>query len=137
MLRDDHQIDAEPIRHAQDRAEVLRVGDAVEDEDELRGVDRLVEVRVRGLGEIGDDAVVHAAIGQAIELLGRQHAHRHARFLRLRDDALHFAAVLARKADVVDALRMRADRLEDGVEAVDDHFATVILSSFFTIIGPS
>ena len=46
VLRDHHQLDAEPIRHTQDRAEVLRIGDAVEDEDEFRGLggDHVVEV---------------------------------------------------------------------------------------------
>jgi len=123
VLRDDDEVDAEAVGDAENGAEVLRVGDAVEDEDERRRlpIDDVVEVGVRPLGDVGDDTVVHAASGQAVDLLRRHLPHRHARALRLGDGALQLRAVLARHADVVHAVRMRAQRLEHGIESVDDH----------------
>src|ERR1043165_1931092 len=72
-------------------------------------------------GAGGAAAVLHAASGETGDLLARHLPHRHSRALRLGDGALQLAAVLARHADVVHAVGMRAQRLEDGVEAVDDH----------------
>ena len=69
VLRPDHGIRTERHRAAEDRAEVLRVLDRVEDDDE-RGIaqDDLVEgLDAQGRG-VGDDALMAHAVREAIEL---------------------------------------------------------------------
>src|SRR5712691_90496 len=112
MLRDDDEIDAEAVGDTQDRPEILRVGNAVEDENELRRRTRenVLEIGIRCFRDIGDDSVVYAASGKVIDLLSPERAHGHACLLRLSNRALQFSAMLAGHADVVNALGMRADR---------------------------
>src|SRR5436853_59878 len=121
MLRNDDEVHAESFGDTEDRAEVLRIGDAVEDENELPRLDRLIEIRIRRFGHFRDDAVVYAARGEAIDLLARHRPHVHAALLRFADELLMPRRLLARDADVAHALGMRADRLEDRIDAVDDH----------------
>ena len=108
----------------------------VEDEHEVRLLllHDLIEVRIRRLRNLGHDAVVHAAPCQPVDLIERQIPHRHARPLRLPHQPLMPRRLLARHADIANPLRMRADGLENGIDAVDDH---VVLASRFAISGPS
>jgi len=121
MLRNDDQMHAETLGHAQNRAEVLRIGDAVEDEDEVCGIslDDLLETGVRRLRDIRDDAVVHPAPCRPVNLLGRKNADWNAGLLGSVEHAIRVRAF--RDGDVVDALPMRSDRFQDRIDAVDDH----------------
>ena len=62
----------EALGNAKNRAEVLRIGDTVEDQNELRvfARDDLLEIGIRRLGDIGNDSVVHAPAGESVDLIG-------------------------------------------------------------------
>ena len=123
MLRNDDEVDAESVRDAQDGPEVLRIGDGVDDEDEvrLRLLHDLIEIRIRRLRYLGHYSVVYAAPRQPVDLIERQIPHRHARALGLPHQPLMPRRLLPRHADIANPLRMRPDRFEDWIDAVDDH----------------
>ena len=79
VLRHDDGIDAGRVRRAQARAEVARILDAVEHEQPQRPAaldDEGLEVADRELGRrrnLDDDALVHAAVRQPVEI-GARHA---------------------------------------------------------------
>jgi len=97
MLRDHHEIDPESVGHPKDRAEVLRIGDAVQDEDELRrlAAENLIEVGVTAASNLGDDPVMDATAGEPVDLLGIHLPDRDARLFRIGDGLLQLAPVLA------------------------------------------
>ena len=123
MLRNHHEIDAEAVGPPKNCAEVLWIGDAVENEDEgrLRAIDDFIKVGVALLRNLGDDAVVHSVAGQAIDLICGQHADGDAGALRVTNDTLHFPTVLAGHGNIADPIGMRADCLQDRIYTVDDH----------------
>ena len=72
VLRDEHRRDAGERRVADHRAEVVRVLDAVEHDEERPASagepgEHLVEVARRPRAGLGDDPLVDAAAGQAVE----------------------------------------------------------------------
>ena len=123
MLRNDDEIHAEAIGDTKDRAEILRIGDAVEDQHESRRVvcNDIIEIGEPRRRNLRDDSVVHAARGESIDLLARHLPHRNARALCFADQSLMPRRLLAGDADVTHAIGMRANRLENGIDAVNDH----------------
>lgn len=129
-LGDDHAVAAEGGDGADDRAEVARVGDAVEGDDQrlvavvVRGGREVLGVRVLVRRDLEDQALVVEPVGHAVEL-GARGFHQ--------VDVAALAGELEGLADalvVVDELldveggggNAVAQRLEDRV-AADDHLA--------------
>ncbi len=121
MLRNHDQVHAETFGDPQNRAKILRIGDAVEDEHEVGflAIGDLVEIRISRFRDIRYHAVVHAAAGEPIDLIRLQDAHGHTGFFCSIEDSARVGALCDR--NVVDALRVRSNRLENGVHTVNDH----------------
>jgi hypothetical protein len=119
----DHAVHAGRIGRPENRADVMRILDAIEHHDErrprrCRRDDLLDAVLLRRL-ELGDDSLVHAATRRPIERLCVHAIHRHPARVRKRQRLLD--AAIAAVRDTQPAHDATAQRFEHGVEAVNDH----------------
>ena len=118
-------VGAGRIDRPQDRADIVRILDAVEHDDERRSaaarIEQILDARaLRVAAHVGDDALMHAAARGAIELAGRHAPNRDAlRAPRARRARSRDPSARRRHADLRDA--PGAQRLEDRVDAVDQH----------------
>ncbi len=111
------------VDRPQDRADVLRILDAVEHDEERRAgrrrrdeiADRVVARRV----DVGDHALMHAAARRALERRDVDPLDRHASLPRERDRFLD--APIGAGADPQLPHASGAQRLHHGVHAVHDH----------------
>src|SRR5438067_8772724 len=122
-----HAVRPERMRAADQRAQVLRVGDAVEDEQERRaGMARedVLELGVLELRQLGADALVHAGAGAVSEISLRDVLDPDPglrRGLGYAVSALRpppFLAALQHHPDDVPGVRL--ERLEHRIDAVDE-----------------
>jgi len=125
ILRRDHRVGAGTVGHPQAGAQVVRIGHAVEDQQERRlpqGVEQVVQrTRRRQRLDAGDHALVAAAAGQARQAQAVRLDRAQARFLGLLQELPH-AGVLAGRVDVElqDGFRCRAQAHPDRMEAEQD-----------------
>src|SRR5205823_9350482 len=127
VLGQDEPVGAQGMRAAGERAEVLRIRDAIEDDEErfrASGADQVVQLGVAELGKLGSDSLVCSTRRAAQKLTARSVLDADADLLRGPYDllrALRPAAVLsALHQDPHDIVRVRPDRLENWVDAVDE-----------------
>jgi len=121
------------IDASQDCTHILRILDLVEHDDQRRAVRGVRQILERGFGaplDLGDNALVNAALRIVIELLARHEPHAHAAARRLFKKLLQAIVGPLRHADLLHPSGL--DRLEHGVDAVDDHRPTG-----YQAIGPS
>ncbi len=109
-LGDDDSVSACAIGGANQRAQVVRIFDPVEHNDEAVLAAMLLQQRVDvGIlfsGGDRDDALMGVGVGQAIKLFAWKKAHLHAAGAAIVNQALHpFVMPLARDADVLEAAR--------------------------------
>jgi hypothetical protein len=125
VLGDDQRVHAQGVRHAQAGTEIVRIGHAVQNQQQ-RGLFEALEDGVevprggRSLDPRGD-ALVARVTRHAVEPGALHHDHAHtARLRRLRQVA--HAAVAARLIDVdlVDVPRFAPQPADDGVKSVDE-----------------
>src|SRR6185503_10259674 len=122
-LREHHAVGPRRFGGAQDGAQVPRVLHAVED-DEERGVARLLEQRLEADHRLGgddrDDPLVGDAAGHAVEGLARLEPQGHAH-LAGAGDGLGDAAVADALDDeqAVEVAGPRGQGLQDGVDAAN------------------
>ena len=113
---------ARGIHASQDRADVVRVLDAVEHDEQRRTVGVLHEVAdavvPRG-AHFGDHALMHAVATAPVEFAGLDAFHRNAVLGGQRQQALQPLVVAASDEQAFHAARLQ--RLGDRVHAVDDH----------------
>ncbi len=130
-LGNDDAVCARAVGSANQRAQIVRVFDAIEhDQEAVLAVALLqqgVHICVLLAAGDGDDALVRVGVGGAVELLARQEAYLHSAGAAMVNQALHpFVMPLARDADVFEAARARLQRLADRMNAVDDdHVSSV------------
>ena len=98
------------------------------------GSDDVIEISEGRLGYLRDDTVVDTVSSQPVDLLDGEVPHRHARPLGLSDKLLMARRLFASHADIPYPLRVGTDRLQDGIDSVDDHVAR---ASRIAISGPS
>jgi len=127
-LGEDNTVDARSIGNAKQRAEILRIFDAVERKNEARHV---------GFGGVGnekvfdrkeflranqrDDALVRRGLGDLRELVARLGADANAGLATLFDEALQAVIVaLAGDEDVIEAAAAGLECFLDRMQAVED-----------------
>src|SRR2546423_4234811 len=122
ILRNDHRVDAKRVRAAQTCAQVVRIGHAVEQQQQRRSGHRIEDL-FEGLAELlaldlSDDALMDFAVCQLGEARIVDRVNVDAERLRELDD-LTGAAVLARRRDVncLHALRALAEPRRDSMES--------------------
>ena len=126
-LGNDDAVGARAIGGANQRAQVMRIFDAVEHNDEAVFAAMLFEqgVDIGVLLARGDRnyALMGVGVGQAIKLLARQEAHLDAAGAAIIDQALHpFVVPLARDANVLEAAGARFQRFANRMNPVEnDH----------------
>jgi hypothetical protein len=111
------------IDRAHNRTDIVGVLDAVEDDDERRrrivGGDEIVKRRWLLIDQLGDQALVQAAPGVAIEIGRRHPAQRHAGAFGGADDVHHASVRMIAHPQFTDAAG--ANRFCDRVDTVDQH----------------
>jgi len=127
VLGEDEAMRSQGLRAPGQRTEVLRIGHAVEDDQERflgRGRQQILEVRVAELGKLRADPLMSAARRSPLQFASRSVLHANAGLVRRPDDALcplrGPAVVTSLDEDADDFLRVRADRFEDRIRAVDE-----------------
>ncbi len=110
VLRDDDRVRAERVGVAQAGAEVVRIGDAVEDEQQRRFGERVEHVVQRDVGnrgvDDGDDALVPVRTGERTETLVVGHVDRAASGFGARGEITR-ARVVSRRSEIDGAHRRR------------------------------
>jgi hypothetical protein len=124
-FRDDDAVGAGGVGGADDGAEVVRVLDAIEDDDE--GVlaaalgEEVVEIVVAFLRDYGDDALMRGGVGHSLEFVAAKEADGDAGVTGVVDDALKLlVGALLGDTDVFDGAGARFDGFADRVNAEDD-----------------
>ena len=122
VLGHDHRVRAERVGAAQARAQVVRIGHAVEHQQQRRLVETFEHVVERAVRQrrvdFGDDALVPVAAGDRIEPLVVDRMHGHAGAFRTLDQLARTTVVARRDhVDRAHAFRMLAQSRGDGVEA--------------------
>ena len=128
-LGDEDAVDSGGIGGAEERAEVLRVFDAVEREDQAGSGtgEEVFEVEEFAGADDGDDALMGRGMGEAGELFAGLEAETDVVLAAGVDDALEpLVVTLAGDADVVEFAAAGAQSLLDGMQAVQNLHASSI-----------
>jgi hypothetical protein len=133
IFRDDDAIGTERVRGADDRAEVHRILNAIEHDDQaratvhLRRSEDLLERRVVELPHLGDDALVNRLRSHAIETNPIDPIDPNAVRARAAEDLAgdRLLEALLLNAQPIDLPGLAAQQLEHRVDAVDVAIVTV------------
>ena len=125
-FRDDDPIRARAIGGSNQRSQIMRVFNAVENDQEavvaMPLLQQRIDVGVLLAAGNGDDALVRVRIGYAVKLFTRQETHRHSTGATIVNEPLHPLIVpLACDADVLEASRARLECFTHRMNAVDNH----------------
>src|SRR5579872_3656121 len=116
-LRRDHRTDAESRCRAQDRANIVRIGDLVEDENDAVRLGDRVEIRSGQRPRLENDALMHGIAPEPpSQIFVFDDVERNAGGVDLRLETFRRRR---RRMEIEQAPGLVAQRLEDGMKAVN------------------